>query len=202
MRDCKLRCFALIAFLPLAIIPLPLLSQLYAEDLPGTGPPQIPIAHPRPRNGPPPISRGRARPVMESAGLAFAGTVQSVEHIPAAGENRISTTRVTFRVDTAIRGVRAGQTVVVSEWGALWSTGERYAKGERVCLLLYPPSKLGLTSPVHGSAGRFRLRGRGRVVVPPDRRELLPPSLVARIDPQGEIAVEDFARALHERSAP
>jgi hypothetical protein len=183
MRICK--SLILIAlFAPIITI------HLCSEDMPrpGTGAPTIPVARPR--------------PVMESAGLAFVGTVQSVEHTPAVGANRIGTTRITFQVDTAIRGVRSGQTLVINEWAALWSTGERYRKGERVCLLLYPPSKLGLTSPIHGAGGRFYLRGRERVIIPPQQKKLLPAAVVARLDPRGEIPVEDFARALQRGSAP
>jgi len=163
--------------------------SLQAEEMPriGTGIPPLPT---------------QPRPVMQSAGFAFAGTVEAVEHIAPAGRNRIGTTRITFHVDTPIRGVRAGQTLVVTEWAGLWASGERYRAGERVCLLLYPPSKLGLTSPVRGPAGRFRVRGPGRIVVPPRQRGILPLPVRTRLDENGEIRVEDFARALQERSEP
>jgi len=150
--------------------------------------------------GVPPLPT-QPRPVTQSAGFAFAGTVKAVEHVAPAGRNRIGTTRITFHVDTAIRGVRAGQTLVITEWAGLWASGERYHAGERVCLLLYPLSKLGLTSPVRGPAGRFRIRGRGRIVVPPEQRRVLPQLIRSRLDENGEIQVEDFARALRERSA-
>ena len=139
---------------------------------------------------------------MQSTGFAFAGTVKSVQHVAAAGRNRIATTRITFHVDTAIRGVRAGQTLQISEWAGLWSSGERYRPGERVCLFLYPPSKLGLTSPVRGPAGRFRVGGRGRIVVPPEQRPVLPQAARTRLNENGEIQVEDLARALQERGQP
>lgn len=165
------------------------LPSLLAEEIAriGTGAPPVPT---------------EPRPVTQSAGLAFAGTVKAVEHVAAAGRNRIATTRITFHVDTAIRGVKAGQTLVITEWAGLWSSGERYRPGERVCLFLYPPSKLGLTSPVRGPAGRFRIRGPGRIVVPPGQRPILPQPIRTRLDANGEISAGDFARALRERSKP
>ena len=167
------------------------LPALLAEEMPrigiGTGVPPFPT---------------QPRPVIQSAGFAFAGTVEAVEHVARAGRNRIGTTRITFHVDTAIRGVRTGQTLVITEWAGLWASGERYRQGERVCLFLYPPSKLGLTSPVRGPAGRFRVRGPGRIVVPPEQRGALPQPIRTRLDENGEIRVEDFARAFRERSEP
>ena len=182
--------FMLLALLCVAFAPL-----LLAEEMPrsGTGVPPVPIGHIPTRHTP-----IEPRPVTQSAGFAFAGTVKAVEHVPAAGGNRIATTRVTFHVDTAIRGVRAGQTLVINEWAALWSSGERYRPGERVCLFLYPPSKLGLTSPVRGPAGRFRIRGPGRIVVPPGQRPILPPPVRTRLDGNGEISIQDFARLLRD----
>lgn len=166
--------------------------------------PPAPVAEEMPSLGVrvPPHVPAEPRPVMQSAGFAFVGTVKTIEHIAPTGRNRIGTTRITFHVDTAIRGVRAGQTLVISEWAGLWSSGERYRPGERVCLFLYPLSKLGLTSAVRGSAGRFRVGGGGRIVVPPGQRPILPPTVRTRLDGNGEIAAEDFARILRERSQP
>lgn len=176
-----------------------LLPALMAEEIPrtGVGVPPVPTGRIPTRHAP-----VEPRPITQSAGFAFVGTVKAVEHVAAAGNNRIATTRITFHVDTAIRGVKAGQTLVITEWAGLWSSGERYRPGERVCLFLYPPSKLGLTSPVRGPAGRFRIRGPGRIVVPPGQRPILPPTVRTRLDGNGEIAAEDFARVLRERSQP
>jgi hypothetical protein len=70
-----------------------------------------------------------------------------------------------FRVDEAIRNVRRGQTVEINEWAGLWQSGERYRPGERVLLFLYPPSRLGLTSPVGNRAGRFAVNRAGLITV-------------------------------------
>ncbi|GAC1428679.1 MAG: hypothetical protein NVS1B11_11280 [Terriglobales bacterium] len=45
---------------------------------------------------------------------------------------------------------------------------DRYFVGERLLLFLYPPSKLGLTSPVGGSLGRFNLDSAGNVALRPE----------------------------------
>jgi hypothetical protein len=43
--------------------------------------------------------------------------------------------------------------------------GQRYRLCERVLLFLYPPSKLGLTSCVAGSVGRFTIDAQGRILL-------------------------------------
>jgi hypothetical protein len=107
-------------------------------------------------------------PVTQSSGYIFAGTVKSVER-PAANENGVATVQVTFHVDQGLRGVRSGQVLAIREWAGLWESGERYRPGERVLLFLYPPSKLGLTSPVQGPMGRFHIGPDGQIVLDPGR---------------------------------
>jgi hypothetical protein len=138
----------------------------------------------------------RPRTVVQSSGYAFAGTVRSVQHVAAAKPNGIGTTRITFHVDHAIRGARTGQTLVISEWAGLWASGEQYRPGERVLLFLYPPSKLGLTSPVRGSEGRFKVGGGGRVVIRPGQRRAFPEAVRARLGANGEIEVAEVVRAM------
>jgi hypothetical protein len=93
----------------------------------------------------------------------FGATAVKVEHLKPAGSPGL--TQIAFRVESAIRGVRQGQIVKVREWEGLRSTGERYRAAERVLLFLYPNSKLGLTSPVGGALGRYRVDNAGRVLV-------------------------------------
>lgn len=107
------------------------------------------------------------RPLARSSGQIFAGTVISVQH-NSGSSGALATTIVRFHVDEAVRGVRKDQLVEIREWAGLWQSGEKYRVGERVFLLLYPPSKLGLTSPVGHSAGRFPI-GRGGGVLLPTR---------------------------------
>jgi hypothetical protein len=105
------------------------------------------------------------RQLTRSSGYIFAGTVTAVGHVSATGPNELATMRITFRVEQAIRGVRAGQTLVIREWCGLWESGQRYRRGERVLLFLYRPSKLGLTSAVGGPLGRFVIDSNGQVVL-------------------------------------
>jgi hypothetical protein len=111
-------------------------------------------------------AKGTMRLVVRNSGYIFAGTVQSVQRISPKG-NGVATVQVTFHVNQAMRGVRAGQTLVVREWAGLWQSRERYRKGEQVLLFLYPPSKLGLTSPVGSTLGRFPIGHDGLVGVDP-----------------------------------
>jgi hypothetical protein len=74
-------------------------------------------------------------------------------------------------------------------------------------LFLYPRSKLGLTSPVGGEAGRLEITPTQRVVISPDRAEtILPRSLrlqkqQASLDAvRGETApyYQEFAKIVRE----
>lgn len=106
------------------------------------------------------------RLMARHSGMIFWGTALRVEHLPADSVSPVASTRITFRVQTAIRGVRAGQVIAIREWDGLWSSGERYRPGERVLLFLFPKSRLGLTSPVGGRSGRFAVNKDWRVVAP------------------------------------
>jgi hypothetical protein len=103
--------------------------------------------------------------VLRDSGRIFSGTVLQVEHRNSDSSSALATTRIVFRVDEAIRNVRRGQTVEINEWAGLWQSGERYHPGERVLLFLYPPSRLGLTSPVGNRAGRFPVDRAGLVTL-------------------------------------
>ena len=113
--------------------------------------------------------------LARNSGYIFGGTVLRVERIAPSRRDAVAVMRVTFRVDSAIRGVSRGQRLVIREWAGLWQSGERYRPGERVLLFLYPPSRLGLTSPVGGATGRFRINPGGRIVVPRGRNRPVSP---------------------------
>ena len=106
-----------------------------------------------------------SRQVLEASGKIFSGTVIRIEHRNSNSSTALATTRIVFHVDEAIRNVRRGQTVEINEWAGLWQSGERYRRGERVLLFLYPPSRLGLTSPVGARNGRFNCDRLGRVIL-------------------------------------
>jgi hypothetical protein len=101
--------------------------------------------------------------ITRAAGKIFAGRVTSVARVGV--DRPVETVAVTFHVDRALRGVRAGQEFTIFEWMGLWASGQRYRVGEHVLLLLYPPSKLGLTSSVAGPIGRFAIDPWGRVML-------------------------------------
>ena len=90
------------------------------------------------------------------AGYIFSGTVEAVERLAPQANGSVAVMRITFHVDQGLRGTRTGQTLVIHEWAGLWRAGERYQPGERVMLFLYPPSKLGLTSPIGRRFGTIR----------------------------------------------
>ena len=139
----------------------------------------------------------RVDPLAKSSGYIFAGTVKSVERVAAKG-NGVATMVINFHVDQAMRGVRAGQTLAIREWAGLWQSGERYRPGERVLLFLYPPSKLGLTSPVGGPAGRFRIDPDGKVVLSPQQTEAPArhPRMTSRFQGRTRVSPRELVRNL------
>jgi hypothetical protein len=114
---------------------------------------------------PPAPSLPTLQQLTQRAGYIFAGTVLSVERVQPKSQNEVATVQITFRVDQAVRGVSSRQNLVIREWAGLWDSGDRYHRGEQVLLFLYQPSKLGLTSPVNGSLGRFKLDSSGRILL-------------------------------------
>ena len=107
------------------------------------------------------------------AGLIFSGDVVRVERVSSKQPQNVETVAVTFHVDRAYRGVHAGHILTIREWAGLWVVQPRYRVGEKLLLFLYPPSRLGLTSPVSEIAGRFRVNSSGRVLFSPAQRVLL-----------------------------
>jgi len=102
---------------------------------------------------------------VRAAGMIFSGTVIKIERRPANAGQALETVAVTFHVEHAIRGTAPGQELTVRQWIGLWSSGQRYRVGEHVLLFLYPPSKLGLTSSVGGTLGRFSIDAAGQVLL-------------------------------------
>jgi hypothetical protein len=73
--------------------------------------------------------------------------------------------KLRFRVDQAIAGVEQGQILTVHEWAGAWSMHRPMRSGQHILIFLYPPSRLGLTSPVGGSLGQVALDPSGKNVV-------------------------------------
>jgi hypothetical protein len=132
--------------------------------------------------------------IAQVAGTIFSGTVTTITRRPATHSQSIETVAVTFHVETAIRGSTPGEDLTISQWIGLWSNGQRYRVGERVLLFLYPPSKLGLTSCVAGSMGRFAVDPRERVMLSAQHLSAF------RTDPvlggKSRLRISDFALAV------
>lgn len=138
------------------------------------------------------------RQITRSAGYIFAGTVTAVARVSPSQTNQVATMRITFRVDQAVRGVRTRETLMIREWEGLWNAGERYYVGERVVLALYPPSKLGLTSPVGAGLGRFPLDHNGQLAPRPEQAQALAsdPVIGPWLRGKTRVSGRDFARML------
>lgn len=100
--------------------------------------------------------------LVAAAGTVFAGSVDAVEFDRLHG---MPVTRVTFRVSDGLRGT-SGETLTLTFPGGMQPDGLPYRitgltpfrTGERLVLLVYPTSPIGLTSPVGLYQGRFDLR--------------------------------------------
>jgi hypothetical protein len=113
------------------------------------------------------------------AGMIFAGTVlpapsQTVRTptltTPTAAADRVvpgttPSVQLRFRVDQAIAGVEQGQILTIHEWAGAASMYRPLHSGQHILIFLYPPSRLGLTSPVGGSLGQVALDPSGKNVV-------------------------------------
>lgn len=88
----------------------------------------------------------------------------------------------------------AGKTLTINEWAGLWQSGERYRVGEQVLLFLYPPSKLGLTSPVGGGMGRFSVNRGGELVLKPTQGSMRTANPSTGPSPGLHLTIDDIAR--------
>lgn len=147
--------------------------------------PQPDPVRPLPPGQPQPVTPAQ---IVRSSGMIFSGTVVKVEH-HSESVGHPTVTQITFQVQDALRGTRRGEALRVREWSGLWNMGERYHTGETVFLFLYPPSKLGLTSPVAGAAGKFPVRD-GRIIFGPQHIFFKPTAGNA------SIAVKEFVTRL------
>ncbi len=135
--------------------------------------------------------------VIRAAGMIFSGRVTAITAARASAQE-MPTVSITFRVENALRGVTRGQSLTIHEWAGLWTGGERYRVGERVLLFLYPPSRIGLTSPVAGTLGRFPVDSRGYVLFQPQHLQAFwaDPGLGGKTS----MSVAGFARAVRGAS--
>jgi hypothetical protein len=128
------------------------------------------------------------------AGIIFSGTVTRIEHPAETPGQAVGTVAITFHVDNAIRGATASESVTITQWIGLWSSGQRYRIGERLFLFLYPPSRVGLTSCVGATMGRFAVDSSGSIRLSPEQ------ILAFRTDPvlggKSQLHLSDFASAV------
>ena len=132
--------------------------------------------------------------IAGAAGIIFSGRVTAIGQTSIALGQSPASTAVTFQVERAIRGIVPGQMLTIHEWAGLWSIGERYRLGERVLLFLYPPSKLGLTSPVAGAVGRFAMDSQGHILLNGQHMAMLGADPI--LGKRAVIPYSQFARAV------
>jgi hypothetical protein len=96
------------------------------------------------------------------AGIVFVGTVLNSGRQTEKTDRTVPAVELSFRVDRPIAAVDPNATLTIHEWTGLWSQLRPLRRGERVLLFLYPPSKLGLTSPFAGAQGQVRLSADGK----------------------------------------
>lgn len=100
--------------------------------------------------------------MSRSAGAVFAGTVLAVERGSTPGR-ALPVVQVRFRVDRPIVGARMGQLFTLREWAGAWDIQRPMQRGQRLLLLLYPPSPAGLSSPIGGASGQIPLDHDGKI---------------------------------------
>jgi len=153
--------------------------------------------------------------IARRAGIIFTGTVIATNHPPEASDQSIPlaatipaeppTVQLSFHVERAIAGVDSGQVFTIHEWVGASSMHRTISVGQHVLLFLYPPSRLGFTSPVGGAQGEVLLDSSGKNVVDLkpstmfkalNAPELSPPSTQTRSAPAGTVTVDQLERAI------
>jgi len=130
--------------------------------------------------------------MARTAGMVFSGTVLGVEALPAE-DQAAPAIQLKFRVERAIAGVERGQVLTIREWAGAWSMHRPMHAGDHVLLLLYPPSRLGFTSPVSGALGQTALDASGTKVAAPRSRS----ARKTGVTPEAEaISVVQLERAI------
>ncbi len=98
--------------------------------------------------------------MTRAAGLIFAGRCIGLERVEG-DENNFSAVKISFAVETGLKGVEAGQEISFLEHSLPGASSARkggahpYRQGQRYLLFLHPQSDSGLTSPVGMGQGVF-----------------------------------------------
>lgn len=105
--------------------------------------------------------------MIQSSGIIFSGTVIEVKG--ERDERGDIVTLTTFRVETPVRGVTPGS-VTIKQFGGSTSEGSMvlphmryFTEGERVLVMMYPPSELGFTSPIGMGQGAWTVTDNGMI---------------------------------------
>jgi hypothetical protein len=140
--------------------------------------------------------------LTRKSGYMFSGTVLKVQRIGTNKNSGADSVAVTFHVDKGLRGIKTGQTLTIREWAGLWNSQERYRPGEHAFLFLYPPSRLGLTSPVNADSGRLNIDSNNRVILPGSLPDEMPVSSRVRQPAKKNhtLALREFAAAIRRAS--
>src|SRR5208283_5936944 len=121
------------------------------------------------------------------AGMIFAGTVLSTTpqaaNVQPTGRSAGATPAIElrFRIEEAIAGVDPGQVLTIHEWTGAWTMHRPMSKGQHILIFLYPPSRLGLTSPVGGSLGQVALDPTGKNVSQPEKPNVREPDANSKL---------------------
>ncbi len=119
-----------------------------------------------------PLSTGGVNEkLLRPAGIVVSGTVVRIER-GLVEDGKPATIRIALRVEEALRGCSAGETIEIAEWAELWARGDRYRVGQKVFLYLYPRNEAGLTSPVAGPVDLSLHSGVGAKPSRPQRSSL------------------------------
>lgn len=151
-------------------------------------PPVIPLPRPAPANG------TEFSKMAHAAGTIFSGTVTAVSRAPFSRFQATETVAITFHVEQGFRGAASGQELTVFQWLGAWAAGQRYNVGDHVLLFLYSPSKLGLTSCVGGSLGRFSVDARGKVTLTAEHQAAFKSDWL--LAGKSQLAIGDIQRAV------
>lgn len=133
------------------------------------------------------------------AGMIFAGTVLTTATLAAtahtaatdrAAPGAIPAVQLSFRVDQPIAGVERGQILTILEWAGAWSMHRPMSSGQHILIFLYPPSRLGFTSPVGGPLGQVALDPSGKIVSKSEPNTAAPMGLRNKSSTQPRVPVD------------
>jgi len=202
MQRTRRRCCSFVSLFLITAAPLIGQSDRMAPDL--APPLALPLAQAEllaraplssPLRPPAPVAPITLPHMIRAAGPIFAGTVTAIARSPISSKDAVATVAITFHVNQGIQGAITGQDFTLHQWIGLWNGGQqRYRIGEQVLLFLYPASRLGLTSWVSGSLGRFPIDNRGRVLFLPEHISAFHTDPVLGGKPS--MSIQDFAWAV------